>query len=59
MTVYGYAQVGTDGQTLDAQVAALKAAAWSGFSENKSGAETDRAGAQRAIAPGDGSVASG
>jgi DNA invertase Pin-like site-specific DNA recombinase len=40
---YGYARVSTDGETLDAQVAALKAAgAERVFSENQSGAKTDQ-----------------
>jgi hypothetical protein len=44
MTTYGYAPVSPDGQTLDAQVAALKAAgAERVFSEKNSGAKTDRA----------------
>jgi DNA invertase Pin-like site-specific DNA recombinase len=50
-TVYGYARVSTDGQTLDAQVAALKAAgAEKIFSEKRSGAKTDRAALTRALA---------
>src|SRR5271165_6924705 len=43
MTIYGYARVSTDGQTLDAQVAALTAAgAALVFRETASGAKTDR-----------------
>jgi DNA invertase Pin-like site-specific DNA recombinase len=46
-----YARVSTDGQTLDAQSAALKAAgAEKVFSEKVSGAQTDRKQLQRAIA---------
>jgi DNA invertase Pin-like site-specific DNA recombinase len=46
----GYARVSTDGQTLDAQHAALKAAgADRVFSEKVSGAKTDRRQLQRAI----------
>jgi DNA invertase Pin-like site-specific DNA recombinase len=44
MTVYGYARVSTDGQTLAAQDAALRAAgAAKVYSETASGAKTDRA----------------
>jgi Resolvase, N terminal domain len=50
MTMYGYARVSTDGQTLDAQVASLKAAgAEKVFSEKQSGAKTDRAALSRAL----------
>lgn len=43
MTIYGYARVSTDGQTLDAQVATLMAAgAAPVFRETASGAKTDR-----------------
>jgi len=43
MTIYGYARVSTDGQTLDAQVSALTAAgAAPVFRETASGAKTDR-----------------
>jgi DNA invertase Pin-like site-specific DNA recombinase len=57
MAIYGYARVSTDGQTLDAQVAALTAAgAASVFSETAGGAKTDRrelAKALRALGAGD------
>jgi DNA invertase Pin-like site-specific DNA recombinase len=49
--IYGYARVSTDGQTLDAQIAALKAAgAEKVFSEKQSGVKTDRAALARALA---------
>jgi DNA invertase Pin-like site-specific DNA recombinase len=57
MTIYGYARVSTDGQTLDAQVATLMAAgAAPVFRETASGAKTDRrelAKALRALDVGD------
>ena len=57
MAIYGYARVSTDGQTLDAQVAALTAAgAAPVFHETASGAKTDRrelAKALRALEAGD------
>ena len=50
MTIFGYARVSTDGQTLDAQVAALTAAgAARVFRETASGAKTDRRELARAI----------
>ena len=50
MTMVGYARVSTDGQTLDAQDAALKVAgADRVFAEKVSGAKTDRRQLQRAI----------
>jgi DNA invertase Pin-like site-specific DNA recombinase len=49
--IVGYARVSTDGQTLDAQQASLKAAgAEKVFAEKVSGAQTDRRHLQRAIA---------
>jgi DNA invertase Pin-like site-specific DNA recombinase len=51
MTIYGYARVSTDGQTLDAQQAALHAAgATRVFAEKISGAVTDRKALAKAIA---------
>jgi DNA invertase Pin-like site-specific DNA recombinase len=48
--IVGYARVSTDGQTLDAQQTALKAAgAEKVFAEKVSGAKTDRRQLQRAI----------
>jgi DNA invertase Pin-like site-specific DNA recombinase len=48
--IVGYARVSTDGQTLDAQHATLKAAgAEKVFAEKVSGAKTDRRQLQRAI----------
>jgi DNA invertase Pin-like site-specific DNA recombinase len=51
MTTIGYARVSTDGQTLDAQQAALRDAGCERiFSEKESGAKTDRQQLARAIA---------
>jgi DNA invertase Pin-like site-specific DNA recombinase len=51
MTIYGYARVSTDGQTLDAQQTALRAAgAERVFAEKESGAKTARAALARAVA---------
>jgi DNA invertase Pin-like site-specific DNA recombinase len=51
MTILGYARVSTDGQTLDAQQAALQAAgATKIFSEKISGTVTDRKALAKAIA---------
>ncbi|KYK47671.1 resolvase [Bradyrhizobium liaoningense] len=57
MTVYGYARVSTDGQTLDTQRAKLaEAGAEKVFAEKESGAKTDRKAlrdALKALQPGD------
>jgi DNA invertase Pin-like site-specific DNA recombinase len=51
MTTYGYARVSTDGQTLAAQDAALRAAGCAKvYSETASGAKTDRAQLRRVVA---------
>jgi DNA invertase Pin-like site-specific DNA recombinase len=50
MTIYGYARVSTDGQTLAAQDAALHAAGCAKvFAEKASGAKTDRAELRKAL----------
>jgi Resolvase, N terminal domain len=49
--IVGYARVSTDGQTLDAQQAALRSAGCEKvFAEKQSGAKTDRAQLAKAIA---------
>lgn len=51
MTTFGYARVSTDGQTLAAQDATLRAAGCAKvFSEKASGAKTDRAELRKALA---------
>jgi DNA invertase Pin-like site-specific DNA recombinase len=51
MSTYGYARVSTDGQSLERQVAALKAAgAEKVYSEKQSGVTTDRAALARVLA---------
>jgi DNA invertase Pin-like site-specific DNA recombinase len=51
MTIYGNARVSTDGQTLEAEVASLKAVgAEKVFSEKQSGAKTERAALAKALA---------
>jgi len=51
MTVIGYARVSTDGQELDAQLAALRSAgAEKVFAEKESGAKTDRRQLAKALA---------
>lgn len=56
--IYGYARVSTDGQSVDAQVKALReAGAEKVFRETASGKQTDRPGLKRAIgALGEGDV---
>jgi len=50
MTIYGYARVSTDGQTLAAQDATLRAAGCAKvFAEKASGTKTDRAELRKAI----------
>jgi DNA invertase Pin-like site-specific DNA recombinase len=50
MTIYGYARVSTDGQTLAAQDAAMRAAgAAKVYSEKASGAKTDRAELRKVV----------
>jgi DNA invertase Pin-like site-specific DNA recombinase len=50
VALYGYARVSTDGQTLDAQVAALTTAGCEKtYSEKQSGTKTDRAALARVL----------
>jgi DNA invertase Pin-like site-specific DNA recombinase len=51
MTIFGYARVSTDGQSLESQLAALKAAgAEKVYSEKQSVAKTDRAALTKVLA---------